>query len=138
MSETKEADAIEAARSEPISKIEGWHAHVYFDESTKETALALRADIEAEFGSKIEMGRFHERLVGPHPRNSYQVAFNPAVFAEIIPWLGLNRRGLTVFTHPESGDVVADHEVHALWMGEMLELNMDALRRFAAKSASVE
>ena len=30
-------------------------------------------------------------------------------FPDIVPWLMLNRRGLTVFVHPETGDNLADH-----------------------------
>ncbi|MFQ5938851.1 MAG: DOPA 4,5-dioxygenase family protein [Alphaproteobacteria bacterium] len=36
----------------------------------------------------------------------------------------LNRDGLTVFVHPETGDDLADHLDHALWLGEKLELNL--------------
>ena len=39
----------------------------------------------------------------------------------------LNRDGLTVFVHPGTGDDLADHRDHALWLGEKLELN---LKRF--------
>lgn len=57
----------------------------------------------------------------------YQVAFAPSEFARIVPWLMLNRDGLTVFVHPETGDDLADHRDHPLWLGEKLELN---LKRF--------
>lgn len=57
----------------------------------------------------------------------YQVAFAPSEFARIVPWLMLNRDGLTVFVHPETGDDLADHRDYPLWLGEKLELN---LKRF--------
>ena len=59
----------------------------------------------------------------------YQVAFEPPVFAKLIPWLALNRRGLTVFVHPETGDAVADHTDHAIWMGDILKLKIEVLRK---------
>jgi len=40
----------------------------------------------------------------------------------------LNREGLDVLVHPETGDDVADHMVHALWLGKKLELDIEALR----------
>ena len=54
-------------------EIKDWHAHVYFDPPTRDTAWALRERIEKAF--PIEMGRFHEKPVGPHPMFSFQVAF---------------------------------------------------------------
>ena len=54
--------------------------------------------------------------------------FEPDVFAELVPWLALNRRGLTLLLHPETGDALADHSTHVMWLGESVELNLDALR----------
>ncbi len=112
--------------------INGYHAHIYFDETSEKDARAVREDIDAKFDT--ELGRWHHKPVGPHPRWMYQVAFNPSVFAEFIPWLALNRRGLTVFIHPETGDSVADHTDHAIWMGEILELDVEFLRKIADKT----
>ena len=110
----------------PVEKIDSYHAHVYFDEETREPAQVLREQITENFD--VEMGRWHERPIGPHPMWSYQVAFEPDLFAAIVPWLMLNHNALTVFIHPESGDVIADHTQHALWLGRQEELNIDALR----------
>ena len=54
------------------SVIESWHAHVYFDASSREAAQALREAIQTELADRMDMGRFHERPVGPHPMWSYQ------------------------------------------------------------------
>ena len=109
-------------------RIESWHAHVYFDAASRETAWALREAIMAQFAGQMEMGRFHERPVGPHPRWSYQVAFKPDRFDTIIPWLALHRGDLVVFIHPNTGDDLVDHRDRAVWMGAFLDLNLDALR----------
>ena len=111
---------------DPTAGISAYHAHVYFDAATLEQARGLCEAARDTFD--VEMGRVHERPVGPHPRWSCQLAFAPDVFARIMPWLALNRNGLTIFTHPETGDAIADHTEHAIWMGELLELNVDALR----------
>lgn len=109
-----------------IAAITGYHAHVYYDAGSKPAAAALRAAIEATFD--VRLGRWHDRPVGPHPRWSYQIAFAPARFAEIVPWLALNRGGLTIFLHPETGDALADHRDHAIWLGDKAELDLEALK----------
>jgi DOPA 4,5-dioxygenase len=111
-----------------VVQIESWHAHVYFDAASRDRAWALREAIVARFAGQMEMGRFHEKPVGPHPRWSYQVAFKPEQFTAIIPWLALNRGDLVVFTHPNTDDSLVDHRDRAIWMGDCLDLNLDALR----------
>lgn len=106
--------------------ITGYHAHVYYDADSKPAAEALRAAVEARFA--VRLGRWHDRPVGPHPHWSYQITFTPEDFAELVPWLALNRGGLTVFVHPETGDELPDHRDHAIWLGEKAELNLDALK----------
>ncbi|HMA16633.1 MAG: DOPA 4,5-dioxygenase family protein [Bacteroidota bacterium] len=106
--------------------ISGYHAHVYYDAASKPAAEALRAAIEATFD--VRLGRWHDRPVGPHTRWSYQIAFAPDVFGVIVPWLALNRGGLTVFVHPDTGDALPDHRDHAIWLGEPAELKFDALK----------
>lgn len=106
--------------------ITGYHAHVYYDAQSKPAAAALREAIGARFD--VRLGRWHDRPVGPHPRWSYQVAFAPEVFAVLVPWLALNRGDLTIFLHPETGDVLPDHRDHAIWLGDKAELDFDALK----------
>ena len=107
--------------------IQSYHAHVYYDAETKEKAARLRAGVEARFDD-ITMGRWHDRPVGPHPRWSYQILFEPALFGELVPWLALNRDGLTVFVHPNTGEDLSDHAERAMWLGDSPELNLSALR----------
>lgn len=110
----------------PISEIRDYHAHIYFDEATKEKALCLRDAVTAAFPA-VEIGRFHERNVGPHPRWSCQLAFTPALYDQLLPWLMLNRDGLTIFVHPNTGDDLTDHRDRAMWMGEICELDLSRL-----------
>jgi DOPA 4,5-dioxygenase len=83
-----------------VSRITSWHAHVYFDAGSRDAAREFRDVVTAQFGSRIEMGRFHERAVGPHPRWSYQIAFAPTLFFDVVGWLALNQGELDVFVHP--------------------------------------
>jgi aromatic ring-cleaving dioxygenase len=49
--------------------------------------------------------------------------FRPDEFPRFVPWLMLNRNGLAVLIHPNTGRSKSDHLVHALWLGEVLALN---------------
>jgi len=101
--------------------IQSFHAHIYFrDAAEREKAAALRAAIGERF--LVQLGRWHDKLVGPHARAMYQVAFNPEVFADFVPWLMLNRNGLAILLHPNTGRPRADHLVHAVWFGEILPI----------------
>jgi DOPA 4,5-dioxygenase len=107
-------------------KIKDWHAHVYFDPASRDAAWALRERIEKTFD--IDMGRFHEKPVGPHPRFSYQVHLRNDQLASLISWLTLNRGDLTVFVHPNTGEALEDHRDRAVWLGQQVPLNLDALK----------
>jgi aromatic ring-cleaving dioxygenase len=106
---------------QPLAAIASFHAHVYFDGAAQRAlALSLREQIGQRFA--VAMGRVRDEPVGPHPRAMYQVAFDVASFGKIVPWLMLNRQGLTVLVHTNTRDERADHLSHALWMGEVLDI----------------
>ena len=107
--------------------IHGYHAHVYFGPGRTEQARALCEAAAARFPG-LKMGRVHERPVGPHPDWSCQLAFRPALFAEVIPWLAMHRGGLTVFAHPISDSDLVDHRDRAIWMGAIRPLDLSALQ----------
>jgi len=109
------------------SIIDSWHAHVYFEASSRGAAWALRETIETELAGRMEMGRFHEKPVGPHPMWSYQLAFSTASFAHVVSWLALNHGALDVFVHPNTSDELRDHRDCALWLGKSHVLNLAAL-----------
>ncbi|OED50935.1 DOPA 4,5-dioxygenase family protein [Leisingera sp. S232] len=102
--------------------ISGYHAHVYFDAETVKQARSLCQRAADTFA--VEMGRVHEKPVGPHPMWSCQLAATPDQFAQLLPWLALNRDGLVVFAHPETGDAIADHRDHGIWLGTGLDLDL--------------
>lgn len=107
--------------------ITGYHAHIYYDPATsREQAARIRQQIEVLFPD-ARLGRWHDVPVGPHPQAMYQVVFRADQLASILPWLLLNRLGLTVLVHPETGNDLADHAHHALWLGAVLPLRFDRL-----------
>ena len=107
--------------------IHSWHAHVYVDASCRDAAWALRDVIGTALAGRVEMGRFHEKPVGPHPMWSFQLAFPPAGFSHVVGWLVLNHGALDVFVHPNTDDELRDHRDCALWLGRSHTLNLAAL-----------
>jgi aromatic ring-cleaving dioxygenase len=112
--------------SRPISAIKDFHAHIYYQPGVTEDAAArLRARVAEAFPRAL-LGRWHAVPVGPHTQAMFQIAFPVDLFADLAPWLMLNRDGLDVLLHPETGDDPADHTVHAAWLGEKLPLRLEA------------
>ena len=109
-----------------VPEVSGYHAHVYYDEAGRGDAAAVRQALDARFA--VKLGRWRDTPVGPHPEPMYQVAFAPDQFDGVVRWLMFNRRGLTVLVHPETGHDLEDHRDRALWMGRVLDLNLDVLR----------
>jgi DOPA 4,5-dioxygenase len=87
----------------------------------------VRAGLAATF--KVQLGSWHDEPVGPHPKSMYQAVFAASEFGAIVPWLMLNREGLTVLVHPSTGESLGDHLERALWLGGTLKLREDSLRR---------
>lgn len=108
--------------------IRHYHAHIYYDPaSSRDRAARLRERVAAAFPDAT-LGRWHDAPVGPHPQSMYQIAFPTTLLATFLPWLMLNRDGLTILLHPGTGDAYADHTDHAVWLGGLLPLRLDVLR----------
>ena len=102
-----------------------YHAHVYYDAATRPEAERLRAGL-ALF--PVQLGRWHDQPVGPHPQSMYQVAFAGADLALLLPWLMEHHGPLSVLVHPNTGDDLGDHAHRAVWLGRQLPLRLDSFR----------
>jgi DOPA 4,5-dioxygenase len=102
---------------EDAIEIVGFHTHIYFDTDRRDAAARVREGL-AQF--EVPLGRGHDKPIGPHPEAMYQVAFLPDQFGKVLSWLMLHREELNILVHPETGDDVADHTLHSLWLGEKL------------------
>lgn len=109
-----------------MNEIENYHAHVYYDAGTRADAVRLCEGAAKAFGVKV--GRMHDNPVGPHPRGSCQLTIETGQFEKAIPWLVLNRGGLTVFMHAQTGNALKDHTDHVIWLGPSEQLNLSAFR----------
>ena len=112
-----------------IGEIASFHAHIYFlGEAEAAAATTLREQVAERF--LVQLGRWHDGPIGPHDRGSYQIAFAPELFANLVPWLMLNHCGLSILVHPNSGLVRTDHLRDCLWIGQPLALVEEALPEF--------
>jgi aromatic ring-cleaving dioxygenase len=121
------APAPTAPPADP-STITHYHAHIYYDPATRERAARLREQVATAFPAAT-LGRWHDAPVGPHPQSMYQIAFPRELLAAFVPWLMLNRDGLTVLLHPETGDDYVDHTDHAAWFGAVLPLRLEMFKK---------
>lgn len=101
--------------------IPSYHAHIYY-KTAEERAKAevIRSQIAKTF--LVRLGRWRDEPVGPHAAPMFQVAFSAEIFPEFIPWLMLNRQGLTILLHPNTGRPRDDHLVYPFWFGEVLPI----------------
>jgi aromatic ring-cleaving dioxygenase len=109
-------------------RIRLYHAHVYYDPARSRDRAALLRERVATIFPDARLGRWHDQPVGPHPQAMYQIAFAADRLSAILPWLMLNRSGLTILVHPETGDAYADHARHAAWLGTVLPLRLEVLK----------
>ncbi len=109
-----------------MTEVSGYHAHVYFDPTSRPTAERLREAIISRFA--VEPDGFSDEPRGPHPIAQFNIIFQAGVFPAIVPWLMLNRDGLDVLVHPLTEDMVDDHSAYALWMGTPVPMDLDFLR----------
>ena len=112
--------------TQPLNRYENYHAHVYFNPQTLTQAEKLCREAGERFG--VQVGRVHQKIVGPHPHWSCQLAFSTHQFSKLIPWLDQNRNGLNILIHGLTGDDLADHTDHAAWLGTPQELRLGFFR----------
>ena len=103
-----------------------YHAHVYFDKPTLKVASELYIQIDEKF--ELQLGRLHKKLLGPHTKWMFQVAFTKSDYDDFIAYLELHRKGLSVLIHPLSGNNLKDHSEFASWLGTPLKLELGIFR----------
>jgi aromatic ring-cleaving dioxygenase len=108
-----------------IAEIESYHAHVYFEAETRMVAKALYEKIADRF--TVQRTQLFEEPVGPHPVPMFECAFTIDVYPTLVPWLMLNRVGLSVLIHPNTDRMLDDHTENPIWLGEKIALKTAGL-----------
>ena len=109
-----------------MTELKGYHAHVYYDPTTRPIAERLRDTLIGKFA--VEPGALSDEPIGPHPISQFAVIFRTEEFQNIVPWLMLNREGLDVLVHPLTESSYDDHSKNALWLGTPVPMRLDVLR----------
>jgi aromatic ring-cleaving dioxygenase len=109
-----------------MTELKGYHAHVYYDQTTRPAAERLREAIIDKFA--VKPGAFSDAPIGPHPISQFNVIFETEEFQKIVPWLMLNRDGLDVLVHPLTESSYDDHSKNALWLGTPVPMRLEVLR----------
>ena len=109
-----------------MTENKGYHAHIYYDPSTKPAAEKLRGVLAEKFA--VEVGGLSDEPRGPHPISQFVAIFKTPEFQNVVPWLMLNREGLDVLVHPLTESSYDDHSKNALWLGTPVPMRLDILR----------
>lgn len=118
--------ALGARPENPTGTITAYDAHIYYDGASKQEAGHLRRAISRKFDFKI--GRWRDKRNNLHGASFYLVLFAAESFQDFVPWLALNRQGLSILVHPHTGDGFADHTDHAIWLGAPVAINAEILK----------
>jgi aromatic ring-cleaving dioxygenase len=110
-----------------MTAIDTFHMHLYFDASTRASALAIREQLGAMTEFEVELQPVRDAPIGPHPTPMFNSHVEPEHFAAAVRWLMINHGPHPVLIHPNTGDDVADHTQHALWLGAPQPLNLEKL-----------
>jgi DOPA 4,5-dioxygenase len=110
-----------------LVKIDGYHAHIYYDAETRARASQLRESIAATLG--VEVRELSDAPRGPHPVPQFRFSFTTAQFEKVVPWLMLNRQGLDVLVHPLTHNSYDDHSRYAVWLGSPVTLRLNPTSR---------
>src|SRR5262249_31909599 len=109
-----------------MTENKGFHAHIYYNETTKPVAEKLRGLLAEKF--KVEVGMLSDEPRGPHPISQFAAIFEVSEFQQVVPWLMLNHEGLDVLVHPLTESSYDDHSKNALWIGNPVPMRLDILR----------
>ena len=106
-----------------------YHAHIYFQPGEEPAIDALhdaarRATSRADGVYVVDIRPIP---VGPHSRPMFEIAFTAAHREAILAWVAAHRGPFSVLIHPVTGDDLADHRDHAMWMGDPLPLDYSRL-----------
>jgi Aromatic ring-cleaving dioxygenase len=74
---------------EDTIEIVGFHPHIYFDTDSRDAAARVREGLSR---FEVQLGRWHDKPICPHPEAMYQVAFLPQQFGKVVPWLMLHQK----------------------------------------------
>ena len=131
-----------ANRNEPAGPVAtAYHLHIYFQPGTQaeKDAVNVAKKLGENFPWAVEDSH-RVGLVGPHTQANIGVTITPESFGEVVSWLQLNAKGLSILIHPRTGDEIVDHKDAAMWLGKPVAFNekfFDSLKPAAPKAPKI-
>jgi len=110
-----------------LRRAETYHAHLYFDDAQVPFATELHARAQRDLGGLATIWPMRMVPVGPHNSPMFEIEFPHASREAVLDWVLAHHGPLSVMLHPETGDVMADHRDHSVWLGRNLGLKLDIL-----------
>ncbi len=104
-----------------------FHAHVYYEASTRASADALRNHLIEISRGRLEIHTLSDGPRGPHVTPMFGVDIPAEALAEILGVLMTRHGPHSVLIHPVTGNELLDHTHHALWLGQPQPLNLAVL-----------
>jgi aromatic ring-cleaving dioxygenase len=113
--------------------VDEYHIHTYFDEhnaASRAAAMEIRSKLEDLLRSgrfPIQLGRVNDGPRGPHPIGSFETWVPAEALGDVLGWFMLHRGALSVMLHPLTTREVLDHTTRAMWLGQVLPLDLTCL-----------
>ena len=108
-------------------EIKEYHAHVYFQESTRKTAEELYERIGQLFGENIHRNSIASGPRGPHVQCMFGLDIPKVHFESVLAFLLVNHGRHPILFHPVTDNELLDHTHHALWLGQPQALDLSCL-----------
>lgn len=115
-----------------VAEVQVYHAHIYFDQTNEAVAREIVEAVKARFPDMLDSaGKIG--AIGPHSASNYALHIKKEGFAEIVPWLQINSRGLSILIHPDRDDDLRDHIGPSMWLGTPVPYNETFFARLRQK-----
>lgn len=108
----------------PRPPVNAYHVHIYFQPGTasEQDAVNIVQKLDERFPGAIKNAH-RVGKVGPHIETNIGATILPESFGEVVSWLQMNSKGLSILVHPRTGDEWVDHKEAAMWLGEQVGFN---------------
>lgn len=104
-----------------------FHAHVYYSETTRGSAAALRDELMGMAGGRLRIHTLSDGPRGPHVTPMFGADIPGPDLPEILMFLMRRHGPHSVLVHPVTGNELMDHTHYACWLGPPQHLDLAKL-----------
>ena len=104
-----------------------FHAHVYYEDSTRASADSLRNHLIEISRGRLEIYTLSDGPRGPHVTPMFGVDIPAEALPEVLGVLMTRHGPHSVLIHPVTSNELLAHTHHALWLGQPQPLNLAVL-----------